>query len=95
MANRFMTLLLAIEKRLAVLDGEHEHRTGLGLARSHPPALAGLVPAPKTIMAAGTWVDNLAAQIVTTTEALLPGLSGVLRPGAKAKSDVGGRRNWP
>ena len=94
MANRFMTLLLAIEKRLAVLDGEHEHRTGLGLARSHAPAFAGLLAVPRATGAAiGRWMDGLAVQVVTVTEALLPGLSGALRPRARTKPGIRDRRN--
>lgn len=94
MATRFTTLLLAIEKRLFVLDLDHEHRTGLGLARSHPPALVGLLAAPKAMgAAAGKWADGLAAQIVAATEALLPGLSGMLGSRARTKPGVDGRRD--
>ena len=82
-----------IGRRFSVLDGEHEHRTGLGLARAHPTALAGLVPRPKNLMAAfGSWADRLAAQIVLASDVLLPGLSGALRSRVRPRPHVDTRR---
>lgn len=75
-------------KHRAVLDGEHEHRTGLGLARAEPAALAASVAradrARNLLASAGRWAEALAVQIVTTTEALLSQMSGLHRREAKA-----------
>ena len=89
MPYSFETFLLAVSKRLSALEGDHEHRTGLGLARADPAALTAFMSraadVTSPIGAAGKWADRLAAQIVAGIEMLLLGLPGRLRPGAKAE----------
>lgn len=92
MADIVETLLSAVGKRLAVLDGEHEHRTGLGVPRAEPAALASWAAGMKSAFAAmGRWGDNLTAQIVAATDMLLPGLSGLYKREAKAVRREGHR----
>ena len=83
------TAYLASGKRLSVLDADPEHRTGLGLARADPAALAGLARQVASLksptVAAVRWADVLAARIVAGTGILLLGLSGLFKPGVRTK----------
>ncbi len=58
------------------------YRTGVGLARADASALADLLTRRKGVVPAmDKWVDTMAAEVVTTTEVLLPGMAEALNPG--------------